>query len=121
MNMYQIRMIRERNAKLPYTVALLLVFWVSFLMGMKAHADDRVETCRAFADIAYQMAKKRDEGWTVFDIRGFIYENFDQSIHRPSVALAQIVFEKPWGSPSKEAEQFLGECFKMIGVSGTTL
>ena len=119
--MYQIRMIRERNAKLPYTVALILVFWVSFLWGINANANEDERICKLFGDMTYQLAKKRDQGWSIFEVRSFIFENFDRSIQDSTIALAEKVYQRPWMDPNEEARQFVIDCYRLMGLSGTSL
>lgn len=69
-----------------------------------------VETCRAFADVVYAIAQRRDQGESIYDVRSIVIQKFDESIREPSLALVDMVFQRPWGRPSQEADNFLKQC-----------
>lgn len=119
-NMYRVRAMRERNAKLPYLIALALMFWTAFLMSLPAKAEVE-NNCHLFGDMVYQMAKRRDEGMSIFEMREIVRNEFDKIIIEPSLALTSLVYERPWLSPSLEAEQFLSDCLTILRGRGTEL
>lgn len=96
------------------TRAKALVVTFALLFGADARALDRFETCRAFADVVYAIAQRRDQGETIYDVRSIVIQKFDASIREASLLLVDHVFKKPWMPANREADNFLRQCLEEV-------
>jgi len=96
--------------------ASVLVVSLTLLSGAGARAteQDPQYLCKSFADVVYAIAKRRDNGETVYEVRNLILRTFDESIREPSLRLADFVFKRPWSPANKEADDFLKQCLAGI-------
>lgn len=94
-----------------------LVVTFALLFGADARAADQAEMCRAFADVVYAIAQRRDQGETIYDVRNLVIRSFDESIRDASLLLVDHVFKRPWMPASREADNFLRQCLAEISGS----
>ena len=121
---YEIRAAREARAKRPYWVAYLVIFWAGFLTVQSSKADNRAEqTCRAFGDIIYIAAVRRDEGWSKFELRALVLNSKGSTARETEVSLEliEIVFERPWLAPEREANAFIKACIESATYERTSV
>jgi hypothetical protein len=116
---YEVSSAREARAKRPYWVAYLVIFWAGFLTVQGARAEDKGAVCRAYADVIYQIALRRDEGFSPFEIRAILLE--DKDLPQSILELVTMVYERPWLEPNEEAQKFLKECYSVAKKRGYTL
>lgn len=121
MTIYEIRRAREKRAALPYTVAYLVVFWVGLLVNLPSEASTAERNCKAFGDVIYQIAKRRDEGMNRLEVRELIHANFQGSSLGLALELVEMVFERPWTSPANEASAFIEACIKNVSYERTAI
>ena len=92
------------------TLAAISAAFFMCVHSVYTYGDIKEERCTAFSDIVYQIALKRDQGWSRFDVRALIHEKFDKSISEASLLLVDMAYKKPWGTPSEEAQNFYKQC-----------
>ena len=92
------------------TLASVSAAFLLSIHSVYTYGDIKEERCTAFSDIVYQIALKRDQGWSRFDVRALIHEKFDKSISEASLLLVDMAYKKPWGTPSEEAQNFYKQC-----------
>ena len=90
------------------------VFVVALTFGSAASASEERELCRLFGDMVYQLSINRDNGWSVYETRSVILQEFDEDIVEASLSLVDVVYERPWLAPEREATNFIRECTKNI-------
>jgi hypothetical protein len=121
---YEVRAAREARAKRPYWVAYLVIFWVGVLTALSSRADNQVEqTCRAFGDIVYIAAVRRDEGWSKFELRSLVLNSKGSNTRETEISLELIetVFERPWANPESEANAFIKACIDTATYERTSV
>ena len=97
-----------------WTRLLSAVFVVALTFGSAAKASEERELCRLFGDMVYQMSQNRDNGWSIYETRALILQDFDDDIVDASLVLVDMVYERPWLAPEREATNFIRECTKNI-------
>ena len=117
---YEIRRAREKRAALPYTVAYIAIFWVGLLVNLPSEANTVERNCRAFGDVVYQIAKRRDEGMTRFEVRELMLSNFENETLQLALDLVEMVFDRPWVEPQNEAAAFIRACVKNVSYERTS-
>ena len=101
------------------TVAAFVAAFFMYIHSVYTYGNDQQERCSLFSDIVYQIAIKRDQGWTRFDVRALVYQKFDKSIIEASVALVDLVFKQPHNPPAKEAQDFYNGCLEITSARPT--
>ena len=88
------------------TIARGFVLSFALLYGADARAEDPVQTCRAFSDVVFAIAQRRDQGETNYEVRSIVIQKFDESVREVSLLLVDHVFKRPWMEANKEADVF---------------
>ena len=83
-----------------------------YIQSVYTYGYTKQDSCNAFSDMVYQIALKRDQGWSRFDVRALVLEKFDESIQEASLRLVDLVYKKPWSTPSTEAQNFYKQCLE---------
>jgi len=92
----------------------LVVLLCALTFGSAAKANEERELCRLFGDMVYQMSVNRDSGWSIYETRSLIMQEFDEDIVDASLSLVDMVYERPWLAPEREATNFIRQCTKNI-------
>ena len=92
----------------------LVVLLCALTFGSAAKADEARDLCRLFGDLTYQMSVNRDNGWSIYETRSLVMQEFDDDIVDASLALVDMVYKRPWLEPEREATNFIRQCTKNI-------
>jgi hypothetical protein len=91
-------------------LALLLVSPLSYA------EKSRAEFCLIIGDLAYEIAKNRDNGMSKFQMRNETWSEEDKTMRSVALALIEMVYTKPWRLPAKEADMAQEACLKAKGT-----
>lgn len=122
MTIYEIRRAREKRASRLWGAAYLIVFLLGSFAAMNAKANKNEDVCRAYGDIVYVVAERRDEGYSKFEMRKIVLQTEGMTADETEVTLGlvEMVYTRPWRSPETEAELFIEECISLTRYERTS-
>lgn len=72
------------------------------------------KVCQILGDMAYEIAKGRDEGVSKYAFRNQTWDTDDKNFRNIALEMIEAIYRKPYFSPEKETEMVVEACIKAV-------